>query len=170
MPDQNQRSVVRSLDVVFDSEVNLTATAFQLQNAAGIDVGISQAVRVVNGKTVVSLTFEGPLVDASGSLMDGSYVLTTLDTQVKDLAGNELDGDRDGVPGGTSADEFFRVFGDTDGDGDVDGLDHVLFGRTLLSRIGDDEYDRRFDFDGDGDIDARDAARLRLQRFQRLDF
>ncbi|WP_147866093.1 YncE family protein [Stieleria maiorica] len=158
--DDGQHSVVRSLDLVFDSEVAIGETAFRLHDGAGREVMISQTLRIVDGKTIVSLSFSGDLVDESGSLIDGAYVLTALQSEIADLAGNLLSGRRDAEPERVVVDEFFRFFGDSDGDRDVDGQDYGRFGLSLFSRQGDERYDGRFDFDGDGDVDGQDYAQF----------
>jgi hypothetical protein len=43
-----------------------------------------------------------------GSLADGNYSLTVLDTTT-DAAGNVLEGDSNGTAGGNATDDFFRL-------------------------------------------------------------
>jgi hypothetical protein len=79
------------------------------------------------------LTFVGTEF-VGGSLADGNYTLTVLADRVHDRWGRELDGDNDGSTGGDRVDAFFRLFGDSDGDRDVDlaDLDMMLssFGKS----------------------------------------
>ena len=58
--------------------------------------------------------------------------------------------------------DFFRYFGDTDGDRDVDFLDLINFGVTFQKTLADDpdEYDFRFDADMDGDVDFLDLIKF----------
>tara|TARA_R110002111_G_scaffold47407_3_gene84751 strand:- start:945 stop:1202 length:258 start_codon:yes stop_codon:yes gene_type:complete len=59
-----------------------------------------------------------------------------------------------GVP---ANDDFFRLYGDEDGDGDVD-LDDLFdaFSPALFSLQGNAAYSSTLDADGDGDIDLDD--------------
>ena len=68
------------------------------------------------------------------------------------------------------SDAFFRHFGDTDGDRDVDGRDHGQFGLTFLRSDGDDAFDPSLDFHGDGDVDGQDYARFGRRLMRRLPF
>ena len=91
------------------------------------------SISLVGGKTVAVLTFAGPEF-VGGSLADGSYTLTVRADRVHDRWGRELDGDGDGSAGGDRVDGFFRLFGDSDGDGDVDWLDRDLFRSAFRKR------------------------------------
>jgi hypothetical protein len=53
-----------------------------------------------------------------------------------------------------------RLFGDSDGDGDVDWLDRELFRSALKKRAGEAGYLWYFDFDGDGDVDGQDNGQF----------
>ena len=88
-----------------------------------------------NGRTVAVLTFTGPGI-IGGSLADGNYALTIRGDRVRDLLGQELDGDGDGTAGGDRADGFPRLFGDSDGDRDVDLQDLGRFLSTFGRRPG----------------------------------
>ena len=102
---------------------------------------------MLNGKTVAVLTFtETEYV--GGSLADGQYTLTVRADRVHDRWGRELDGDGNGLAGGDRVDSFFRLFGDSDGDGDVDRLDRDRFRSAFEKNAG---YLWHFDLDGDGD-------------------
>jgi hypothetical protein len=105
------------------------------------------------------LTFSGPDI-IGGSLADGGYTLTVRADQVHDRWGRELDGDGNGTAGGDRADGFHRLFGDSDGDGDVDGLDRDLFRSAFKTSVGDAGYLWYFDFDGEGDVDGRDNGQF----------
>ena len=165
-----QRSVIRSVTVDFDSEVILDADAFSLTTKDGTAVVLSApALSVVDGKTRAVLTFSGEQVDESGSLNDGNYRLTVQSSKIRDLAGNSFDGDRDGVVGGDAVDDFFRLFGDTDGDRDVDGQDYGRMARAFLKSQGQEGYSPLFDFDGDGDVDGQDYGQFASRLFTTLD-
>ena len=77
--------------------------------------------------------------------------------------GGDLDGDNDGVPGGdyslagTPANGLFRLFGDSDANGTVDGNDFLAFRISFLSG------DPTFDFDASGQVDGDDFVQFRLR-------
>ena len=62
------------------------------------------------------------------------------------------------MAGGDRVEQFFRLFGDSDGDRDVDEADDQLFQSTLGLTAGDAGFLSIFDFDGDGDVDEVDAV------------
>lgn len=160
-----QRSMVTSITVTFSTVVTLPATpanAFQLVLAGGIAATINVATAIVSGKTVATLTFSGTGV-LGGSLADGNYRLTILGSQVTDGLGQQLDGDNDGEQGGNRVDAFFRLFGDSDGDRDVDTLDLARFRSSFGKRTADTGFLWHFDSDNDGDVDTLDLARFRLR-------
>jgi cytoskeletal protein CcmA (bactofilin family) len=160
----SQRSVVRSLTVTFDSLVTIDPGAFVLTTKSGTPVNVNVSLAEVSGVTQAILTFTGSRADASGSLIDGNYRLQILATHVRDSAGNSLDGNSDTVAGDAYVDEFFRLFGDVDGDRDVDANDHRAFQSTYRKRQGQAGFMAAFDADGDGDVDASDLFAFR-QRF-----
>jgi hypothetical protein len=76
--------------------------------------------------------------------------------------GQQLDGNADGTPGdnfstpSSGLGRLHRLFGDADGDGDVDASDFGAFRGTfgITSNLA-------FDYDGDGDVDASDFGQFR---------
>ena len=151
--------MVNSLTITFDRVVTFDAGAFGLLGQGGTEVGLNVVASVVGGRTVAVLTFTGSDI-IGGSLADGSYTLTVRGDLIRDEVGRELDGDRDGNGGGDRVDAFFRLFGDSDGDGDVDWLDRDLFRSAFGKSIGDADYLWYFDFDGDGDVDGLDNGQF----------
>jgi hypothetical protein len=154
-----QRSRVTQLTVTFSELVNLPASpaaAFSVVGPSGA-VATGTSTAIVNGRTQVTLSFSGVGTEG-GSLADGSHVLTVLAGQVTDLAGLLLDGNGNGVGGDSYTTTVGRLFGDADGDGDVDAADfgafRSAFGTTTFA----------FDNDADGDVDAADFGQFR-QRF-----
>jgi hypothetical protein len=154
-----QRSMVNSITVTFGGTVVLDPGAIELRRQDGTPASFRIAISAIGGKTVAVLTFAGPEF-VGGSLADGSYTLTVLADRVHDRWGRELDGDGDGVAGGNRSDGFFRLFGDSDGDGDVDGLDRDRFRASFHTSAGEPGYVWYFDFDGDGDVDGRDNGQF----------
>src|SRR5206468_1214020 len=126
----DQRSMVRQIIITFSEPVNFTANiaaAFTLHRS-GPGGAIGDVVLMATPTSVptgsVTLTFSGPLTE-NGSLIDGRYDFTIDAAQVWGIAG-ALDGNNDGVAGGdytiigSAANRFYRLFGDSNGDGRVD--------------------------------------------------
>ncbi|HEY1377481.1 MAG TPA: right-handed parallel beta-helix repeat-containing protein [Gemmataceae bacterium] len=166
-----QRSVVRSLTVTFDSAVTFAggnaAAAFQLARTgptgATGNVTLTPTVTTdAQGRTVVKLTFSGPFTESNTvaginpSLIDGLYTLTVFGAAVTGADGVALDGDGDGLAGGDKVFATHRLFGDVDGDGDVDLLDLNSLVPALFGTVGQPAYNPAFDFEGDGDVDLLD--------------
>jgi hypothetical protein len=157
-----QRSMVNSLTVTFDRVVNFDPDAFLLLDNDGAEVSLNVASSVVGGRTVGVLTFTGAGI-VGGSLADGNYTLTIRGDRIRDEVGREVDGDGDGNGGGNRVHEFFRLFGDSDGDRDVDGLDRALFRSAFDTDASDADYLWYFDSDGDGDVDGYDNGQFNRQ-------
>lgn len=170
----SQRSNVKQLQVTFDgnvaiSDLNNGAFTVRQRGVAGGLVATQATTAVVNGRTVVTLTFGGAFVEASGSLKDGNYDLKIIGSKVT-FNGESLDGDSDGQVGGDyrfgadqndnlkAIDNFFRFFGDADGDRDVDASDLGIF--SLAYRKKPNAYTYLFDFDADNDVDSLDLAQF----------
>jgi len=118
-------------------------------------VGVDVLSFVQGARTYAYLTFTGADIVA-GSLADGNYRLVINADRVRNRVGRALDGDGSGTPGGNFTDAFYRLFGDADGDRDVDADDQMILQTAFGTRVGDDTYLYFFDFGGDGDIDADD--------------
>jgi hypothetical protein len=161
-----QRSMVNRITVTFDGAAVLDPGAIELRREDGTLVDAQISISLVGSKTVAVLTFAGAEF-VGGSLADGSYTLTVRADRVHDRFGRELDGDGDGTSGGDRVDAFFRLFGDSDGDHDVDQQDRELFRSAFKSRAGDAGYLWYFDFDGDGDVDGYDNGQFN-RRFGRI--
>ncbi|MBX7105635.1 MAG: MBG domain-containing protein [Gemmataceae bacterium] len=161
-----QRSRVTSVTVSFDQHVTLPATpesAFQLlrhSDNAGVTLGAS--VDDTGSGTVVTLSFVGGAVDA-GSLLDGRYDLTVVAGSVTTASG-PLDGNGDGTGGDNyvllgdpTTNKLFRLFGDSDGDGQVAANDFLAFRLSFLTAS------VAFDSNNDGTVDANDFLQFRLR-------
>jgi hypothetical protein len=151
--------MVNRITVTFDGPAVLDPGAIELRRQVGSLVDARVSITLLDGKTVAVLTFVGPEF-VGGSLADGSYTLTVLADRVHDRWGRELDGDGNGAAGGNRADGFSRLFGDSDGDGDVDWLDRERFRSAFKKRAGEAGYLWYFDFDGDGDVDGYDNGQF----------
>jgi hypothetical protein len=160
-----QRSIVNSPTVNFDRIVTIDPSAFELQLQDGAEVNLNVAASVVDGHTVAALTFSGPDV-LGGSLPDGSYTLIIRGDRIRDQLGQELDGDRDRNAGGDMTVALFRLFGDRDGDRDVDWLDRYFFRSAFQQDADEANYLWYFDFDDDGDVDGRDKRQFKRRFHQ----
>ena len=109
------------------------------------------------GRTYVVLTFSSG-TDAFGSLIDGNYEFVVNGGVLG------IDADGSGTAGGTSTTRFHRLFGDSDGDRDVDGRDYYnyilsLRGNALLRRLFDQDDDTNL-IEERADFFARYGRRL----------
>jgi uncharacterized membrane protein len=164
-----QRSMVDSITVTFSSPVDIAAGAFQLTQrqpgGGSIDVSALLHVSATLNTTVAILTFAGTGV-IGGSLADGWYTLTTVGAKVHDHAtGLALDGAGTGVAGSNQVDAFFRLFGDSNGDGQVDDTDLAAFRAAYRSRKGMPSYRWYLDYNADGYVDSVDYYQF-LRRYK----
>lgn len=168
-----QRSMITSLAIAFNANVEFAPDAFQLvHRGTGEEVLTQYTETPVGGKSLATITFlAGPSVleRAKGnSLADGNYTLRIDATKVT-YNGQQLDGDLDGVAGGDyvfgndATDAFFRFYGDVDGDRDVDNRDFLKFRSTFRMSYPDPAYVWYFDFDGDDDVDNADFLKFRTR-------
>src|SRR5262249_16527493 len=113
-----QRSRVSDLAVTFTAPVTFAgplAAAFRLTRISttgppgDLSLSVDLSASTVNQSTA-RLTFSGDLTEF-GSLVDGTYRLTVLSSQVSG-AGGALDGDVNGTPGGDFTFDLYRLFGD----------------------------------------------------------
>ena len=106
------------------------------------------------GPTILALLAAGPAFAAAagsgtlaGSLPDGLYTLTASASAIKDLAGNALTADY--------STRFHRLFGDSDGDRDVDAVDLAVF-KQAYGRPAN--YVWWLDYDGGGQVGTDEPA------------
>jgi hypothetical protein len=173
----DQRSRVTELAVTVDGALAgpVSASAFSVvrqQDLTTFGVSIAGVTANLDGSTTVLLGFTGAGLEF-GSLPDGDYRLVINGDLLLDAAGNPVDIDGDGTPGGLdSVIDFHRFFGDRDGDRDVDGLDLAYFRLSHLGLIGFQSY---FDYNGSGAFmagaqhDGLDIANFRNRLFQKLE-
>jgi hypothetical protein len=170
----NQRSMITSLTVTFSAPVTLSANAFTLENiglftASSSFIPQSQLVitpssgsasvftitfdadSVANGTTVNGVTKRdgGATASTNGnSLADGNYRLAIDPTKVTNASGGgNLTGNN--VFGAVAADRFFRLYGDSNGDGRVDSTDTAAIRAALRGA-----YNAAFDWDGNGNVSS----------------
>jgi hypothetical protein len=171
----SQRSQITSLTITFDSEVDHTdlQSAFLLTNIDS-SLQLPAGSLIINatdagGKTTAVITFASgaSVVDRAGtgalghSLADGNYQLDVSAAFVNSASGG-VAMLADYVFGGqvkadSNNDDFFRLYGDSDGDGDNDFSDlNNVMSPALFKAEGDAGYEAFLDADGDGDVDFTD--------------
>ena len=152
-----QRSMVTSLSVQFDRPVaSFDAGAFALtRRDGGAGAAVPFAVKLAADGFSALLTFAGADV-VGGSLADGVYDWVVDPAKVRDAAGQA-------GTGAAQAVSFHRLFGDADGDRDVDGTDSRAFRSALGAEPGSPAYQSMFDADGDGDVDGADSRAFRTR-------
>jgi hypothetical protein len=96
-----------------------------------------------------------------GSLADGRYTLTMVSENVHDSLGTALDGDGDGQAGGDNVSHLFRLLGDVNGDGTVNGLDLTAFRNAFGTIFTDANYVSFLDVNGDGVINGSGLTEFR---------
>ena len=175
-----QRSQITSVTVTFNGLVDPAAAAFQLTNidTTTTVTNVQVDVSVQGSKTVAVLTFGdgGDSVqdrtELLNSLADGNYRLNVLGAQVTDpTTGAAIS---DFVFGGQTAadepnDDFFRLFGDTSGDGNVNFGDFATgFLPAFGSVPGDDNFNPDVDGNGDEIINFTDFASFFLPNFGKM--
>jgi hypothetical protein len=167
---EEQRSSLHSVRVTFDGLVDIdtsNGSPFGFSPLGSSDV-IATAAPIIgedDGKTVVDLTFVSgdPHVTSFGSLKDGVYQLKIDASRVTSdgawLAGN----------GGSAADpyttapvdDFYRTYGDADGDGGVGLADFAIFRGAFGTSNGESGYFAGLDSDGSRGIGLPDFAAFR---------
>jgi hypothetical protein len=158
-----QRSKVTSMTVMFNAAVTIASGAFTLTgiSPSGValsSVSVSFTTQVLGGVTVATLSFGGQNTNF-GSLADGRWTLLINRTLVT-IGGIQMAQDYSSATAGVA---IHRLFGDTDGDGDVDAVNNLRFRQAFGRFLGDPLYRAELDFDGDGDIDAVDNLQFRLR-------
>ncbi|MFL5329083.1 MAG: M36 family metallopeptidase [Gemmataceae bacterium] len=164
-----QRSQVRRIIVNFSEAVSFTgatANAFTLtRSAASSSLGTTGPVTLAatpnsGPASSVTITFSGTYADSTGSLVDGLYNFSIDASKVSGTNG-QLNGDSTGAGTnytvtGTTANKWFRYYGDQNADGTVDQVDYLVF-RNALSN-GPSSV---FDFDNSTGVDQVDYLEFR---------
>jgi hypothetical protein len=151
-----QRSMVRDIVYTFNHPVSLGAGAFTIALHAGVTVtgNAGQTVGTLptlnwsspDGGVTWVVTFSGAGV-VGGSIADGVYDLTLNHAAVTDALGQTLAADR--------VDTFFRLFGDINGDRQVNTLvDYTRFKAALGTNSTNAGYVAAFDYNADGQINT----------------
>ena len=158
-----QRSMVDDIVFQFNEPVTLDPGAFTIALHAGVSVdgGTPGTVGTLptlswtspDGGLIWVVTFSGAGV-VGGSIADGDYDITVVSTAVH--------GDGRTMTSNVT-NTFFRLYGDTNGDGQVSGRpDEVAMQNALGTSIGQAGYLAYLDYNGDGVI----AGRPEFQQFE----
>jgi hypothetical protein len=146
-----QRSEVRSITITFDTQVTFDAGAITLIRSGGVIAGLTRTISTVNNETQVVLTFQGSGTNF-GSLMDGNWTLRIYHTRVHraDYRATHMAAD--------SLTHLFRLYGDANGDGQVDSTDQSMF-NSAFGQV-DATSLATFDYNRDGAIDSKDQVQF----------
>ena len=164
-----QRSLVNQLVLTFDGIITLDPGAFVVnkRGVGGGAVTTNVATTTSGGQTIVTLTFSGPFTrGASNALVDGYYDLTAdgskihSGTQTVDFNGDGVGGDTY-VLGAAEADNFFALYGDTNGDGLVGVAEFGQFRNAFGKTSAQPGYDPLFDYESDNTIGVSDFGQFR---------
>jgi hypothetical protein len=162
--DDSQRSMITRLEVHFRGKVaSLQNGAFTLTRSDGGTVDLAWTLHDVGDSSVAELRFTGGTATyragAAYALNDGKYHLVVDGRYVKDNTNSD---------GANGADDFFRLFGDSDGDALVDSLDMYHIRQAMGTNARNAAQRAMFDYDGDRDVDSADYRQFRLRYGQRL--
>jgi hypothetical protein len=192
----SQHSQVSELTVSFSEPVDISdiAAAFVVKDAQNnplsvhvtIVQGTDNGNNTASGVTLVVITFNADAThtvtfaspDPFGNtvgLKDGNFFLN-IDGSKVSTNGVFLDTAHNGNPtntAGTEIDEFWRLFGDQDGNRTVDDLDYgpgsgSTFEDTLGSSSADPNYLWYFDFNLDGHVNSTDDTAILANMFRYL--
>ncbi len=163
-----QRSAVRSIATTFLGHIaSAPSAAFVLTRTEDGEVfPVVASTPVVSGaSTGVALSFGGPDLNGT-SLPDGHYVLTIDGSRIIDDAGNPVDAANTGIAGSLGTLNFYRFFGDVQGNGVVDATDYLIFLSAYLSGNADGP-NSIFDYDGNGTLNITDLTAFNKRFRQR---
>jgi hypothetical protein len=159
-----QRSMVSQLRVNFDQVISYAgapATAYTLQKIVGGSpagtVGFSVSTVTVGTHSEATITFTSDTT--FGSLNDGRYRLTVLANQIR-VGSSPMVAD--------SVTNFHRMFGDANGDAQVDISDFGQFSSTFNLNSSQTGFLAYFDYNNDGVIDIADFGQFSVRLFTPL--
>jgi hypothetical protein len=144
-----QRSMDTLLTLVFSEPVTITNALSLMQTPLGGGTAspITFTSSSPDGGTTWNLTF--PTL-TGGSLPDGTYALTVTAADVF-AAGSTVT-----MAGGDQTFDFFRLFGDYDGNGIVNNADYFQFKKTYGLSSSSPSYNPIFDYDSNGIVNNAD--------------
>ena len=143
-----QRSMVRTLTLTFNTPVTLDSNAIALTNTTTM-TPITYTTATSDGGTTYVITPTSGI--SSGSLTDGNYSLVVTPSGVHSSSSPSTTG-----TGANLSYTFYRLFGDSNGDGTVNLIDYRAFVATYLKGTGQSGFSSIFDFNNDGTINLID--------------
>ena len=152
-----QRSMVNTLSLAFDGPVTAQPGAFLLTRRDGNNVDLT-ASRSPDGRTF-TFDFAGSSF-ANGSLVDGVYDFQVVGNHLRDQNNNPLTDN--------AVFTCHRLYGDFDGDHDVDGTDLAAFRSVYNKPLQPERW--FFDFDQDGKVNATDYGQFKRRLGTRFEF
>ncbi|QEG23077.1 endonuclease/exonuclease/phosphatase family protein [Mariniblastus fucicola] len=171
-----QRSTVDQLVLVFDGDVEFDSGAFNVIQRTDVDgtttgtsVATSYTTAAVGGNTQVTITFDSMTRNAFGALVDGNYQLTVNGSNVR-RTGTDLTLGSNYVYGDTAGEDFYSLYGDSNGDRTVNVFDLLALRQTYLAQAGDANYNASLDFDNNGIVNVVDLLRFRQNYNRSLNF
>ena len=146
-----QRSEVRSITITFDTLVTFDLGAFRVARSDGVAATLTKVVTQANGETRVVLTFSG-LGTGGGSLGDGNWTLKVNKARVHraDYRPQVMEAD--------VLQQFYRLYGDANGDRTVDATDQLAFQAALT--LPDPTGLATFDYNRDGLLGGTDQTQF----------
>lgn len=163
-----QRSMVQTINLYFNGIVSMGAGTINLVRQNGRTVPNTSIVvdSFINDsqKTVATVRFTGRGA-TGGSIMDGRFRLNINMDLIHDVAtGLVATNGFDSAPGGNRSFDFFRLFGDSNGNAVIDSEDRSLYRSALRSQEGDANYVAYFDYNSNGLISSGDLDQFRRRR------
>ena len=173
--NESSRSHINSVTVTFDHLVDVDSQAISLVNQTTeevVNVGVD--LSDVDGKTSAVITFlsgpsVSPLANGENTLDDGAYELVVDSRRIRTSA-TDITMAEDFRFGSTEADRFFRLFGDWDGDSNIDGRDFGAFASTFGKSQGQQDFLAAMDYDQDGDVDSMDYMHFKTRFTTKIEF
>lgn len=149
-----QRSMDNLLTLTFPQAVMLSSGAISItqQLSGGETMPMNFSLNSPDGGLTWNITFPSY---AGGSLPDGNYVLTVIASEVTAIATNMS------MAGGNQTLNFYRLFGDADGNGSVDQSDYTAFLKGYGQSAGSSSYNAIFDYDGNGIVNGTDYLQFK---------
>ncbi|MGN6504043.1 MAG: discoidin domain-containing protein [Tepidisphaeraceae bacterium] len=146
-----QHSMVDSLSIQFSQPVTLGAGSISVLLNGTTPISAT-AVPVDSSDTQYLVTFNGAGI-VNHSLADGAYTLVLSGAAITNDFGISLPSD--------TTFNFYRLFGDIDGDRAVTSVDQAWLRKTYGASAGQANFNPAFDYDGDGVITTIDQAQFR---------
>lgn len=164
----SQRSLVTKVTLVFDGPVTWDAGAFTLEKRTTHEIVTTLVTQTQTpaGQTQLVITFSGPQTRGTGALVDGYYQLTIDGSKIHrgdvlaDLNADGTQGDSL-VVGAAESDNFFALYGDTNGDGLVGVAEFGQFRAGFGKTSQDAGYNALFDYEVDQVIGVSDFGQFR---------